>query len=109
MIDNFDKLYVDITGDLLAGLLLSHIIFWHFSENKSDSKLIEKQGYLWIAKSHDEWYEEIRFTRKNFDTAIKKLVQLKLVEKRIYKFSGTPTMHVRLIEEWFWELMNDWK
>jgi hypothetical protein len=99
---DFKKIYVDMTGDLLAGLLLSQIVFWHLPNKTGDSKLrIEKKGNYWIAKSHDEWYEEIRFSRKNFDTAIKKLVQLKLVEKQIFRFNGTPTIHIRLIEDDF--------
>src|SRR5690606_34995070 len=94
-----------MTGDLLAGLLLSQIIYWYLPNKSGDSKLrVKKEGHYWIAKSHDEWYEEIRFSRRNFDTAIKKLVQLNLIQKQIFRFSGTPTIHIRLIEENFFEL-----
>jgi len=102
---DFKKTYVDMTDDLLAGLLLSQIIYWYLPNKTGDSKLrVKKEGIYWIAKSHDEWYEEIRFSRRNFDTAIKKLVQLNLIEKQIFRFSGTPTIHIRLIEENFFEL-----
>lgn len=103
---DFKKIYVDMTDDILAGLLLSQIVFWHLPNKTGDSKLrVQKEGHYWIAKSHDEWYEEIRFTRKNFDTAIKKLIQLNLVEKKIFKFNGAPRIHVRLLEENF---LNTW-
>src|SRR5699024_5682939 len=82
---DFKKIYVDMTDDILAGLLLSQIIFWHLPNKTGDSKLrVQKDSNFWIAKSHDEWYAEIRFTRKNFDTAIKKLIRLNLVEKKIF-------------------------
>lgn len=105
---DFKKTYVDMTDDLLAGLLLSQIIYWHLPNKSGDSKLrIQKKGHFWIAKSHDEWYEEIRFSRRNFDTATKKLVQLALIEKQIFRFNGTPTIHIRLIEENFLRLWTN--
>lgn len=99
---DFKKIYVDMTGDLLAGLLLSQIVFWHLPNKSGDSKLrVRKNGHYWIAKSHEEWYDEIRFSRYNFDTASKKLVQAGLIEKKVFKFNGTPMIHLRLIEEIF--------
>lgn len=98
------KSYVDITGgDLIAGLLLSQIIYWHLpnSETGNTKLRVEKEGHLWIAKSRDEWFEEIRITAKQFDRASKLLADMGLIEKKLFKFNGRPIPHIRLIWENF--------
>lgn len=100
---DFKKAYVDLADDLIAGLLLSQIVYWHLpSKETGKTKLrVEKEGQLWIAKSRDEWWEEIRISPKQFDRASKILVQKGLIEKKLYKFDGRPIPHIRLIWENF--------
>lgn len=105
---DFKKVYVDISGDLIAGLLLSQIVYWHLpSKDTGKSKLqIEHENHMWIAKGRDDWYEEIRITGKQFDRAVKILIAKGLVEKKIFKFMGDPMVHVRIIFENFLPIME---
>lgn len=94
--------YIDIAGDLIAGTLLSQIMYW-FSEsaNKGIRTGIYKDGYYWIARRREDWMEEIRITKKQYDCAIKKLAAegKALVEVRKYQFNGIPMTHIRPITE----------
>ncbi|MCL0049734.1 hypothetical protein M1N04_01385, partial [Peptococcaceae bacterium] len=101
------RLYIDITGDIIAGLLLSQIVYWHLPGKNNFSKLrIKKQDQLWLAKGRNDWWEECRITARQFDRALKILINKGLVEKKIFKFNGTPTTHIRLIPEKLMEYVN---
>jgi hypothetical protein len=109
---DFKKTYVDIAGDLIAGLMLSQIIYWHLPNKQGGSKLrVKKDGYTWIAKGHADWYEEIRVTEWQAPRALKILEDKKIIEKKIHRFNGSPTMHIRIIEKNFLsaisKLVND--
>ena len=105
---DFKRIYVDVAGDILAGLLLSQIIYWHLPNKSGEQKLrVEKDGHLWIAKGRSEWFEEIRLTARQFDRASKILEDKGLIEKKKFKFGGSPTIHTRLIWEKFLPMLND--
>ncbi|MBD1373832.1 DnaD domain protein [Hazenella sp. IB182357] len=88
--------HIDIAGDLVAGALLSRILFWFAPDKYGRSKVrIIKDGHYWIAKSRHDWDEEIRISPKQYDRAIKILVEKELVVKKNYKFDGAPTPHMR--------------
>ncbi|GGE28801.1 hypothetical protein GCM10011571_33660 [Marinithermofilum abyssi] len=89
--------YIDIAGDLVAGTLLSRIIFWFSPNKEGKSKLrVFKDGHYWLAKNRTDWWDEIRITPKQYDRAIKVLQQKNLVVKKVYKFEKDPTTHIRL-------------
>lgn len=91
------RAYIDITGDLVAGILLSQIIYWSLPNQNGKSKLrILKEGFHWIAKTRNDWWEECRITGKQFDSAIQKLIALNIVHKKVFKFNGSPCTHLRL-------------
>jgi uncharacterized phage protein (TIGR02220 family) len=92
-----NKTYVDIVGDLTAGLLLGQIVYWHLpNENgKSKLKVVKKDG-LWLAKGREEWWNEIRITPKQYDRAIKILKDQDIVNVKLYRFSGVPKIHIQL-------------
>lgn len=100
---DFKKCYVDLADDLVAGLLLSQIVYWHLpSKETGKTKLrVRQEGHLWIAKGREDWHEEIRITAKQFDRASNILVKKGLIEKKTFKFNGNPTIHIRLIWENF--------
>lgn len=100
---DFKKSYVDMSEDLIAGLLLSQIVYWHLPSNETGkTKLrVRKEGHLWIAKGRDDWWSEIRITGRQFDRASGLLVKKGLVEKKRFKFNGSPMIHIRLIWENF--------
>lgn len=89
--------YVDITGDLIAGILLGQIVYWYMPNEQGKSKLrVKKNGEFWLAKSREDWKEEIRITPKQYDRAIKILINKNLVEVQKFKFNGAPTNHIKL-------------
>lgn len=105
---DFKKIYVDIAGDLIAGLMLSQIIFWYLPDKYGNSKMrVKKDGYDWIAKSNSEWYDEIRITEWQAPRALNILEEKGIIEKKLYKFNGAPTIHIRLIQENFMALWEE--
>jgi len=95
---DFKKVYVDMADDLIGGLLLSQVVYWHLPNKETgESRLrVNNHGYEWIAKARGDWFDEIRITPKQFDRAIKILENKDLVEVRVMKFNGNPTKHIRL-------------
>ena len=105
---DFKKIYVDIAGDLIAGLMLSQIVFWYLPDKNGNSKMrVRKDGYDWIAKSNTEWYDEIRITEWQAPRALNILEEKVIIEKRRYKFDGAPTIHIRLIQDKYMELWEE--
>ncbi|WP_392476472.1 hypothetical protein [Nostoc sp. C110] len=102
------RCYVDVAGgDLIAGILLSQIIYWHLPDHEGQSRLrIEREGHKWLAKKRDDWWKECRITPKQFDTAIKLLESKNLIVTALYKFANSPTKHIRIDWENFLELLN---
>lgn len=89
--------YVDITDDLIAGILLGQIVYWYMPNEQGKSKLrVKKKGELWLAKSREDWRSEIRITPKQYDRAIKILIDKGFVEVQKFKFNGAPTNHIKL-------------
>lgn len=94
---DFKTVYVDIAGDVVAGLYLSQCIYWHLPNKAGDTKLRrEYQGKLWLAKADNEWWQEIRLTPKQARRARESLTEKGIVESRVLKFKGTPKCHIRL-------------
>ena len=108
---DFKVCYVDMADDLVAGLLLSQIVYWYLpSKNRSDaeSKLrVQRDGMLWIAKGRTEWYDEIRLSPKQFDRASNLLVKQGLIEKKVMKFGEDTRVHIRLIWSNFLKRLNE--
>lgn len=89
--------YVDITGDLIAGILLGQIVYWYMPNEQGKSKLrVKKNGEFWLAKGREDWRNEIRITPKQYDRAIKILIDKGFVEVQKFKFNGAPTNHIKL-------------
>lgn len=105
---DFKAIYVDMAGDLMAGLLLSQIVFWHLPDRSGNSKLqVRKDGYMWIARSNSDWWEETRMTTEQARRAMGILVKSGLVETDTHRFNGTPTTHVRILEDAFLHAWNE--
>ncbi|MCQ6303681.1 conserved phage C-terminal domain-containing protein [Bacillus cereus] len=89
--------YVDLTGDLIAGILLGQIVYWYLPNEQGKSKLkVKKNGAFWLAKSREDWGSEIRITPKQYDRAIKILIEKRFVNVQTFKFNGAPTHHIQL-------------
>lgn len=102
--------YIDITGDLIEGTLLSRILYWFMPTKDNKSKVrICKDGYYWIAKQRKDWWEEIRITERQYDKAIKSLVDKGLVITAKYKFNSMPTIHIRPNYEVINDKLKEWE
>ena len=104
------KIYIDIAEDIIAGIFLSQLMYWHLptKDKKQDTKLeiIDKDGNKWLAKKRYEWWNECRLTKKQVDRAIKILKEKKIIETKIKKFKGDPQLHIRINFNEFLELWN---
>ena len=103
---NFEMTYVDMAGgDLIAGLLLSQIIYW-FTPNKHGKSKIKAtyKGRPALAKSRDEWYKEIRITKRQYDRAIKTLKEKGIIDIENSMFNSKRTPFIMLNEETFLSL-----
>lgn len=96
---DFKKIYVDMAGDLITGLMLSQIIYWYLPDK--EDLCVKKDGHYWITKAHSDWYEEIRVTEWQAPRALKILEDAGIIEKKLFKFDGAPTVHIRIVYEEF--------
>jgi len=91
------RIYVDIAGDLVSGVLLSQIVYWHLPSKKNTTKLrVQKEDKFWLAKGRNDWWDECRISPKQFDRAIEKLRSIGVVDTKLFKFKGSPTIHISL-------------
>ena len=102
---DFKRIYVDMAGDLVAGLLLSQLVYWHLDGRDGRTKLrVFRDGHGWVAKQRDDWWDEVRITPKQFDRACKILVDKGLITKTYFRFAGLRTMHLRIVKDRFMEV-----
>ena len=94
---DFKTIYVDVAGDIVTGLLLSQIIYWNLPDKQGQTKLrVEIDNELWLAKGREDWYDECRISKKQFDRSIKILQNKNIVETKLKKFNGHPMKHIKL-------------
>lgn len=95
-----NKKFIDMTGDIITGILLSQIFYWFLPSKNGKTKLrVRKDGRLWLAKKRTDWWDECRISLKQYIRAIKILESMKLVEIKVFKFNGDPTVHIFLNED----------
>ncbi len=100
------RIYIDIAGDLVAGILLSQIIYWFIPGEKGSKIKINRDSRMWLAKKREDWWNECRISPKQFDRAIKILENKELVVVKNYKFNGSPVKHISLNEDKVIEIIN---
>lgn len=81
------KLFVKLTGDLTTAILLNQIVFYSDKSKRTD-------GCFY--KSHKEWEEEICLTKRQVSYSTAKLKEMGLVETKLMKANGAPTLHYKL-------------
>lgn len=95
------KIYVEVFEDYNTAILLNQIIFW-------SDKSKRKDGYFY--KTYQEWEEEIFLTKYQVSKSVKKLVDLGLVETKVKKANGSPTVHYKMnmdvFSEWIVKKLN---
>jgi hypothetical protein len=91
------RCYIDLAGDLVSGVFLSQLIYWHLPTKQGVKLRVQRDGAMWIAKSLDEWWGECRVTRKQAMRCINDLEERGLIEKRNWRFNGLRMMHLRIV------------
>jgi hypothetical protein len=101
----FRREYVDITpGDILTALVLSQIVYWYLPSKETGkpklrvSKQEDGKKVWWLAKSHVDWMTELGLTRKQISRSLQVLVEKGIIETKVYRFNGSPTVHIRLLK-----------
>ena len=51
----------------------------------------------WFVKSYDDWKKEFRITNYTIKQVIKNLENLGLIETKLMKFEGVPTIHYKIL------------
>jgi len=105
---DFKKVYVDMADDLIAGLVLSELIYWYLpsKENGKNKLRVIHDGEQWVAARYKDWWERCRITESQAERAIRILISNNLVEKRVFKFDGEPTVHLKICQEAFLSLLQ---
>lgn len=84
-------LYLELLGDYNTAVMLNQLIYWSDRSNRTD-------GFFF--KSYKEWEEEIFLSQYQVKKAVDKLKKIGLVETKLKKSYGSPTLHYKVdIEE----------
>lgn len=96
------RIFVELLEDHEQALFLSQLIYW------SD------KGKLpggWFYKTYDEWHEETLLTEYKIRKAKKRLEKLGIIETKIKKANGNPTVHYKLnanaLVSWFLKKLQE--
>jgi len=90
-------IYIDLMGDLAAGVFLSQLIYWFLPDKKGQTKLrVKRDGKYWLVKSRSDWWGECRVSVRQVDRAIKTLKEMGIIETMVGKFNSNPTTHIWL-------------
>jgi hypothetical protein len=101
------RVYIDMAGDLVAGVVLSQIVYWHLPSREGRPRLqVKREGRLWLAKTREAWWQECRVSPKQADRALAVLETRGLIETHLFRFAGAPTKHVRIVPDGF---LRAWK
>lgn len=85
---SFPVVYLKVTEDLNTALLLNQLVFWSDKSKRTD-------GFFY--KTYGEWQEEIYLSEYQVRRSIKKLKELNIVETKLKKANGSPTLHYRVL------------
>lgn len=101
------RVYIDMAGDVLAGLMLSQIIYWHLPNDEGKSRLrVQIDGEFFLVKGYGDWWDECRLTFKQARRAVEILQSKGLITTSNRKFAGAPHIHIHLEREAFLESLN---
>ena len=103
---DFKRVYAYMAEDVVAGLMLSQIVFWHLPNSRTGkTKLrVRKEGQLWLVVSMAAWWDICYLTPNQARRALGKLRERGLIETKVWKFDGAPTTHIRIVKGRFNEL-----
>ena len=102
------RVYVDINeGRLIDGTIFGRIMYWHGISKKGQQRLrVFKDGHYWLVKRYGDWWDECRVKEGTARKSINRMLTLGLLKKALYKFDGSPTLHLRIDWQKFQELVE---
>lgn len=83
---NIPVLYLELLEDYNTAVMLNQLIYWSDRSSRTD-------GYFF--KSYKEWNEELFLSQYQVKKAINKLKEIGLVETKLKKSYGSPTLHYK--------------
>lgn len=97
------RLYIDMAGDLVSGVLLSQILYWHLPMTIGSETRMAAHGCgvmheekWWLVKKREDWWEECRITPKQFDRSSDVLIKKDYISIKRFHWHGLPTIHIHL-------------
>ena len=94
---NVRRIYVDICqGDLHAAHLLTQILYYSLPTKVGKTLLVARDGYLWLAKRYEDWWDECRVNANTARKKIALLEELGLIHTAVFKCNGDPIKHIRV-------------
>ena len=92
------RIFIDLLdGDYESAILLSQLLYW------SDTTAMPEG---WIAKTYNELQEEIGIPKKKAMRIIQKLKNMDIIETKVKKFNGNPTVHYSLKKDNLLQLLT---
>lgn len=90
-------IYIDINkGNIHAALIFSQIMYWFAPSKKGASRVsVARDGYRWLARAYSDWYVECRVNEHTARKVIKEMKDAGLIHTGVWKFAGTPVLHIR--------------
>jgi len=82
------RLFIEYTGGINNSILLSQLIYWSDKTSRLDR---------FIFKTYSEWQREIGLNEYAVRKAANHLKQMGILETKVLKANGNPTLHYRLI------------
>ena len=96
------ELIVALDHDIPAALLCSQLVYWR-------DRAEDPEGWIW--KTYPQWHDELALTEYQVRRATDKLRKLGLVETKLAKVNGAPTLHYRFdlaeFSEWILKFLQN--
>ena len=90
-------LFIDFAGGVYQGLFLSQL--WYWQGKVGDGK--------YFAKTYSDWHKEIRVNKKVLMKTSEQFKELGILETKVKKFAGSPTVHYMLNTDKAIELLTE--
>lgn len=92
------RVLIEFTGSHSCGLLLSQMMYW-----SGRSQLEEG----WVAKTYSEWQDEVLIPERTCRRLVSAFEKQGLIETKVMKFMGNPTLHFRVMDDALAEALVD--
>jgi hypothetical protein len=89
---DFIPQYADATGDTLAGLMLGALIVWTARGELCNK--VKRDEKIWLIVPRQKWHDALRLSPRQADDRLRTMQKLGLIEKRVFRYEGQPTVHV---------------